>query len=96
MSCLTARGGRFAGWSLYVKDGVAKYVHNFFDVEYSYVEAAEKLPSGIVNIRYHFNFEGDAPDIGAYEHGGINWKPGYQPKQALFYRNNRAYGELTD
>ena len=39
---------------------------------------------------------GEAPDIGAYEFGGINWKPGYQLKGALFYRNNRAYDKLTD
>ena len=42
------------------------------------------------------HFEGQAPDIGAYEHGGIFWKPGYQPRAALFYRNNKAYDKLTD
>jgi hypothetical protein len=42
------------------------------------------------------NFEGEAPEIGAYEHGGINWRPGYQPKAALFYRKNKAYDKLTD
>ena len=43
---IVAQGGRFAGWSLYVKDGVGKYCHNYFDLEYSYVEASEKLPAG--------------------------------------------------
>ena len=55
---IVAQGGRFAGWSLYVKDGVAKYCHNYFDLEYSYVEASEKLPAGTVNVRYHFDYEG--------------------------------------
>ena len=32
------------------------------------------------------SFEGEAPDIGAYEHGGINWRPGYISKPALLYR----------
>ena len=59
-----AQGGRFAGWSLYVKDGAAKYVHNWFDSAYYYVGGEEKLPTGKVNIRYHFNFEGDAPGGG--------------------------------
>lgn len=59
-----AQGGRFAGWSLYVKDGAAKYVHNWFDSDYYYVGGEEKLPTGKVNIRYHFNFEGDAPGGG--------------------------------
>jgi arylsulfatase len=61
---IVAQGGRFAGWSLYVKDAVLKYVHNFFDVEYSYVEATEKLPTGTVNIRYHFDFDGGQPGAG--------------------------------
>jgi arylsulfatase len=55
---IVAQGGRFAGWSLYVKDGVVKYCHNYFDLEYSYVEAGEKLPTGTVNVRYHFDYEG--------------------------------------
>jgi arylsulfatase len=55
---IVAQGGRFAGWSLYLKDGVAKYCHNYFDLEYSYVEASEKLPTGTVNVRYHFDYEG--------------------------------------
>ena len=61
---LIAQGGKFAGWSLYVKDNAAKYVHNWFDVDYYYVGGEEKLPTGKVNIRYHFNFEGDAPGGG--------------------------------
>jgi arylsulfatase len=61
---ILAQGGRFAGWSLYVKDGAAKYVHNWFDADYYYVGGEEKLPTGTVNIRYHFNFEGDAPGGG--------------------------------
>lgn len=42
------------------------------------------------------NYEGKAPDIGAYEFGGINWRPGYKPTPALFYQNNKAYDKLTD
>jgi arylsulfatase A-like enzyme len=61
---ILAQGGRFAGWSLYVKDGITKYVHNWFDMEYSYVEATEKLPEGTVNVRYHFDFDGDQPGVG--------------------------------
>jgi hypothetical protein len=42
------------------------------------------------------SFEGKAPDIGAYEHGGINWRPGYRRKAALFYRDTKAYDKPTD
>jgi arylsulfatase len=61
---ILAQGGRFAGWSLYVKDGAAKYCHNFVDLEYSYVGGEKKLPTGTVNIRYHFDFEGKKPGAG--------------------------------
>ena len=61
---IVAQGGRFAGWSLYVKDGIVKYVHNWMDQEYYYVTASEKLPSGKVNVRYHFAFDGDKPGAG--------------------------------
>ena len=29
---IIAQGGRFGGWSLYVKDGVLKYVHNYVGI----------------------------------------------------------------
>lgn len=56
----------------------------------SLIDAGISMP-GITD-----SFEGAAPDIGAYEHGGVYWHPGYQPKAALFYRNNKAYDKLTD
>jgi hypothetical protein len=61
---ILAQGGRFAGWSLYVKDGVVKYAYNWFDTDYFYVEATEKLSAGTVNIRYHFDFDGGQPGAG--------------------------------
>jgi hypothetical protein len=61
---ILAQGGRFAGWSLYVKDGSVKYVFNWFDAEYYYVEATEQLSAGTLNIRYHFKFDGGQPGAG--------------------------------
>lgn len=61
---IIAQGGRFAGWSLYVKDGVLKYCHNFLDMEYYYVTSSKKLPTGVVEIRYHFKFDGGNPGAG--------------------------------
>jgi arylsulfatase len=56
---LAAQGGRFAGWSLYVVDGKPNYVHNYFDLNYYYVRGTKPLPEGKVNIRYHFDFDGE-------------------------------------
>jgi arylsulfatase len=72
---IIAQGGRFAGWSLYVKNGLVKYCHNWFDIEYSYVVATEKLPIGTVNIRYHFSFDGDQPGAGGTGILHINDQP---------------------
>jgi arylsulfatase len=61
---IVAQGGRFAGWSLYVKDGKLKYCYNYFDVAYSYIEATKPLPAGTLNVRYHFDFDGGKPGAG--------------------------------
>lgn len=59
-------------------------------VDSSLIDAGVSLP-GVTD-----SFKGNAHDIGAYEHSGINWRPGYKPKAALFYRNNKAYDKLTN
>ncbi len=61
---IIAQGGRFGGWSLYVKDGAVKYCHNCVDLYYSYVGGEKKLPSGKLNVRYHFAFDGGHPGAG--------------------------------
>jgi arylsulfatase len=61
---IIAQGGRFAGWSLYVKDGTAKYAYNFLGLEHFFVGGEQKLPTGTVNIRYHFDFDGGHPGAG--------------------------------
>jgi hypothetical protein len=47
--------------------------------ESSLIDAGISMP-GLTD-----SYEGKAPDIGAYEYGGINWKPVYHQKPALFY-----------
>ena len=55
---IIAQGGRFGGWSLYVKDGVLKYVHNYVGIEEYPVVATEPLPAGRVKVQYKFTYEG--------------------------------------
>ena len=61
---IVAQGGRFGGWSLYVKDGAPKFAYNYFDQAIYYIEGTEKLPEGIVNVRYHFDFTDKTPGGG--------------------------------
>jgi arylsulfatase A-like enzyme len=52
------QGGRFGGWSLYVKDGVPAYDYNFLGLERTTVAATEKLKPGKATIRFTFAYDG--------------------------------------
>ena len=41
-----AQGGRFGGWSLYVKDGVPAYGYNFLGMQQSNIVASKSLAPG--------------------------------------------------
>jgi arylsulfatase len=55
---LLAQGGRFGGWSLYVKDGVPAYLYNFLGLEQTAITASEPLQPGKSTIRFEFAYDG--------------------------------------
>ena len=61
---ILAQGGRFAGWSLYMKDGKVSYVHNWVGKERYTVTTPEPVAPGKATIRYEFAYEGDKPGSG--------------------------------
>jgi arylsulfatase len=62
---IMAQGGRFAGWSLYMKDGRVSYVHNWVGLKRYTVTAAEPVAAGKATIRYEFAYDGgDKPGAG--------------------------------
>ena len=61
---ILAQGGRFAGWSLYMKDGRVSYVHNWVGKERYTITAPEPLAPGKATIRYEFAYEGGKPGSG--------------------------------
>ena len=48
---IIVQGGRFGGWSLYVKDGVPAYDYNFLGLERTTVAGTEELKPGQATIR---------------------------------------------
>jgi len=58
------QGGRFGGWSLYVKDGKPAYTYNFLGLEQFTVAAKNPLPSGSVSIELDFAYEGGKDEFG--------------------------------
>jgi len=55
---IIAQGGRFGGWTLYAKDGKAKFVYNTLGI-HEYATAADTaIPSGTHQVRMEFGYDG--------------------------------------
>jgi arylsulfatase len=61
---ILAQGGRFGGWSLYVKNGVPAYDYNFLGLQRSSVAATKPLAPGKATIRFEFAYDGGGPGKG--------------------------------
>jgi len=55
---IIAQGGNIGGWTLYAKEGKLKYCYNLLGIQYFYVEADSKLPSGDHQVRMEFAYDG--------------------------------------
>ncbi|MFD8971378.1 arylsulfatase [Streptomyces sp. NPDC059593] len=55
---ILAQGGSFGGWSLYAKQGRAKFAYNLCALEIAEVEADRPLPSGEHQVRMEFAYDG--------------------------------------
>jgi len=61
---IICQGGRFGGWSLYMKGGKASYVYNWVGLQRYTVTAAEPIPPGKATIRLEFSYDGGKPGSG--------------------------------
>ncbi|MGE5770094.1 MAG: arylsulfatase [Betaproteobacteria bacterium] len=59
-----AQGGRFGGWSLYVKDGVAAYDYNFLGLQRTSIASSKPLAPGKATLRFEFAYDGGGPGKG--------------------------------
>ena len=53
-----AQGGRFGGWSLYVKDGIPAYDYNFLGLQRFSIASAKRLAPGTSTLRLQFDYDG--------------------------------------
>ncbi|MFF3065996.1 sulfatase-like hydrolase/transferase [Oerskovia sp. NPDC057915] len=53
-----AQGGRFGGWSVYVKDGRARFVYNVLGIQEFAVTADRPVPPGTHQVRMEFAYDG--------------------------------------
>jgi arylsulfatase A-like enzyme len=63
---LLAQGGKFGGWSLYLKDGKPVYDYNFLGLEHFRIASDGPVVPGKATIRYEFTYDG-----GGLGKGGI-------------------------
>jgi arylsulfatase len=55
---IIAQGGRFGGWSLYLKDGKPAYTYNFLGPNHYTVASSEVLPAGKATLVFDFACDG--------------------------------------
>jgi hypothetical protein len=71
---ILAQGGLHAGWSFYVKDGMAKFAYNFLGTVTT-IASKERLPAGRVAVGYDFVYDGGQPGSGGMGTIFINGEP---------------------
>jgi arylsulfatase len=77
---IAAQGGRFGGWSLYVKDGTPKFTYNYLGLDRPTATATAKLPKGKSTVKMDFSYDGGT-------------KPG-AGGTATLYINDKAVGSV--
>lgn len=55
---ILTQGGRFGGWSLYLKDGKPAYTYNFLGLQQFTVASPEALPPGKATLVFDFAYDG--------------------------------------
>jgi len=61
---IVAQGGRFGGWSLYVKDGAPAFAYNYLGLDQSIAKAENPLPAGRSTVKLDFAYDGGKPGAG--------------------------------
>jgi arylsulfatase len=51
---IIAQGGRFGGWSVYAKNGKAKFVYKVLRIQEFALEARMRIPEGTHQVRLEF------------------------------------------
>jgi arylsulfatase len=61
---IVAQGGRFGGWSLYVKDGKPTYTYNWIGLQRYTVASESSLAPGKATIKLDFAYAGRGRGMG--------------------------------
>ena len=56
---ILTQGGRFGGWSLYMKEGKPEFTYNWLGLDRYTVSSKKKLPEGPVTVKLDFVYDGE-------------------------------------
>jgi arylsulfatase len=71
---ILAQGGRFGGWSLYMKDGKPAYTYNFLGLDRYTIAAKKKIPAGPATVALDFEYDGGGLGKGGTATLSVNGK----------------------
>jgi arylsulfatase len=61
---ILTQGGRFGGWSMYMKDGKPEFTYNFLGLERYVISSNNKLPEGATTVKVDFAYDGNGTGKG--------------------------------
>jgi arylsulfatase len=56
---MLTQGGRFGGWSFYLKEGKPEFTYNFLGLERYVISSPNALPKGKSTVKVDFVYDGD-------------------------------------
>ncbi len=71
---ILAQGGRFGGWSLYMKDGRPAYIYNWLGLEQFTVAGEGAVPAGAATVVLDFVYDGGGLGKGGMATLSVNGK----------------------
>ena len=71
---ILTQGGRFGGWSLYMKDGKPIYTYNFLGLERFTVASGSTIPAGAATVVLDFAYDGGGVGKGGTATLSVNGK----------------------
>jgi arylsulfatase A-like enzyme len=71
---ILAQGGRFGGWSLYMKDGKPAYIYNYLGLSRYTVAAKSRIPAGPATVMLDFDYDGGGLGEGGTATLSVNGK----------------------
>jgi hypothetical protein len=71
---ILGQGGRFGGWSLYMKDKKPVYTYNFLGLSQYTVESSEEIPAGQATVVLKFDYDGGGLGKGGTAQLSVNGK----------------------